>query len=212
MFGMLDYRAYKLLWLIGLPFRIIWRLLWFVIIAVAILIGRWTEYPPLAQIVVAYVAMEAIGLILSILWGLFVIWPIHKIFFWVIDVVPSRGADKQEAEAIAANGPVIWLSVKLHSDIGNWDYDDTEEFMKTVNWRGRLFFNERENFLNRVKIMKEVYYETGKQPADLPEAELEKLIKPYKPGWLAVFVCSPQGWNSIVGAVIIVCVILYLAK
>jgi hypothetical protein len=63
MFGMLDYRAHKLFWLIGLPFRITWRLLWFVIVALAVLIGRWTEYPPLAQIVIAYVAMEGMSLI-----------------------------------------------------------------------------------------------------------------------------------------------------
>jgi hypothetical protein len=39
MFGMLDYRAYKLFWLLGLPFRIIWRLLWFAIIALAVLVA-----------------------------------------------------------------------------------------------------------------------------------------------------------------------------
>jgi hypothetical protein len=38
MFGMLDYRAYKLFWLIGLPFRLALRLAFFVILAIAIFI------------------------------------------------------------------------------------------------------------------------------------------------------------------------------
>ena len=40
MFGMLDYRAYKFFWLVGLPLRLISRLCFFVIVAIAIMIGR----------------------------------------------------------------------------------------------------------------------------------------------------------------------------
>jgi hypothetical protein len=55
--GMLNYGAQRL------PFWIISRLLFFVIIAIAILIARWTEYSPLVQSVIAYVAMEGIALV-----------------------------------------------------------------------------------------------------------------------------------------------------
>ena len=101
MFGMLDYRAYKLLWLISLPFRIVWRLIWFVVIAIEIAIGHWTEYPSLAQIVIAYVAMEVIGLIASIVWALLINWPLYKVFFWLVDVVPSKGENARYRAATA---------------------------------------------------------------------------------------------------------------
>jgi hypothetical protein len=38
MFGMLDYRAHKLLWLIFLPLRLILRIVFFVEVAVAVFI------------------------------------------------------------------------------------------------------------------------------------------------------------------------------
>ena len=53
MFGMLDYRAYKLFWLVGLPLRLISWVFFFAILAIAILIARWTEYPALVQMVPA---------------------------------------------------------------------------------------------------------------------------------------------------------------
>jgi len=118
MFGMLDYRAYKLYWLIGLPFRIVLRILFFIVIAIAIGIGHWTGYPILVQIVVAYIAMEIIAIVVGLVWTLLIVMPLEKIFFWLIDVVPSRGKDTEEAKDIVRSGPIIWLSKKLMNDIG----------------------------------------------------------------------------------------------
>jgi hypothetical protein len=44
MFGMLDYRAYKLFWLIGLPLRIASWLALFVVAAISVIVGHWTGY------------------------------------------------------------------------------------------------------------------------------------------------------------------------
>jgi hypothetical protein len=153
MFGMLDYRAYKLYWLIGLPFRIVLRILFFIVIAIAIGIGHWTGYPILVQIVVAYIAMEIIAIVVGLVWTLLIVMPLEKIFFWLIDVVPSRGKDTEEAKDIVRSGPIIWLSKKLMNDIGNWTYEDTEAFVKCLNWRARIFFGEGEKFHNRVQIL-----------------------------------------------------------
>jgi hypothetical protein len=209
MFGMLDYRAYKLYWLIGLPLRIILFLSRYIIITVAIGIGYWTGFHPLFQIVVAYVAMEGISLIFSIVWMLLIMWPIQKVFFWLIDVVPSRGADMEEAHAIVEHGPIIWLSKKLMNDIENWTWDDTDQFVKCLNWRARLC-GERQNFPKRVQVLWQVHSDTDKQPAELPQAELNKLLKPYQLNWFQSVIVNPYGWNSILGFVIIVCAILYL--
>ena len=97
MFGMLDYRAYKLFRLIGLPLRIVGRLAFFVIIGIAIFFGHRTGYHVyrtgyhvLVQMVIAYVAFEAISWVFVHLFNLLITMPIEKAFFWIIDVIPSR--------------------------------------------------------------------------------------------------------------------------
>jgi len=209
MFGMLDYRAHKLYWLLTLPFRIVARLLFFVIVAIAILIARWTEYSPLVQIVIAYVAMEGMATVFTLLWMGLVSWPIDKAFFWIVDVIPSRGEDPEEAKEIVQKGPIVWLTKKLMNHIDSWTYGDTHDFVSLMNWRARLFFNEREKFAKRVEVLRQLYENTGKQPSSFPQSELDKLLKPYKPGWFQIVVVSY--FNSIMGATIIVMTILYLS-
>jgi hypothetical protein len=80
MFGMLDYRAHKLFWLLTLPFRLIGKAFYFIFIAIAVSIGIWTGYPPLAQMVIAYVAFEAMFLVFGILWLVLITLPVEKIF------------------------------------------------------------------------------------------------------------------------------------
>jgi hypothetical protein len=209
MFGMLDYRAHKLYWLLTLPLRIISRLLFFVIVAIAIAIGVWTGYSPWVQILIAYAAMEGMGLVFSLLWLGLVAWPIEKMFFWIIDVVPARGADEEEAKEIVRRGRLVWLTKKLETNIDSWTYQDTDDFVSLMNWRARLFFNEREQFEKRLAVLEQVYHDTGKQPGSLPKVEQEKLLKPYKPSWFQFVVVNY--FNSLVGAAIIIAAILYLS-
>jgi hypothetical protein len=209
MFGMLDYRAHKLFWLVTFPFRLIARLAFFVIVVIAILIARWTEYSPLIQIVVAYVTMEAIAMVFVALWALLVSWPIQKIFFWLVDVMPSRGENDEEAKEVVCKGQIIWLSKKLSFDIDNWTFEDTDNFVSCLHWRARIFFNARENFVKRLSVLQRLYDETGKQPGSFPQVEIEKILKPLNPGWFETAIVNPHFFNSIMGATIIVLVILY---
>jgi hypothetical protein len=207
MFGMLDYRAHKLFWLLTLPFRLAWQLLFIAIVVAAILIARWTEYIPLIQIIVGLVAMWAMSLVFGLLWLFLVTLPVEKIFFWMVDVIPSRGEDMEEAKEVVRKGPIIWLTKKLLNHIDSWTYEDTAAWVSCMNWRARLFFNEKEKFAKRLEVLEQVYDETGQQPASLPQAELDKLLKPYKPGWLQVGVVSFP--NDIMGAAIIIIAIWY---
>src|SRR5579872_3153486 len=68
MFGMLDYRAHKLMWLLWLPIRLLIRIVFFVNIAASVLIAQSTNYPILVRIVIAYVAFEGIGMLLLAFW------------------------------------------------------------------------------------------------------------------------------------------------
>src|SRR6266498_2881696 len=110
-FGMLDFRAHKLFWLICLPFRAI------------------------AKIAMAYLVMEGIALALSlVVWkGLF--WAIKSTFFWLVDVVPSHGANIDEAHAIVLTGRAFELNKKFENEIENWTFDDTREMISHMNWR-----------------------------------------------------------------------------
>jgi hypothetical protein len=63
--------------------------------------------------------------------------------FWLIDVVPARGENAEEARNITLHGKVVWLDKKLSTDIENWSENDSQELVSLLNWRARLFFNGR---------------------------------------------------------------------
>jgi len=210
MFGMLDYRAHKLFWLLTLPLRLIVRLMWFVFIALAVALAEWTKYSVPAKIVVGYAAMEGMYLVFGLLWLLLIFLPIKKIFFWVVDVIPSRGADEEEAEEIVLKGKAVWLYKKLATDIENFTYKDTDELASTLNWRARLFFNGKEKLDKRLAALYEIYEQTGKQPGSLPDAEIRKMLGSLNPSWFEKVIVSPQFFNSIMSCFIIVVAILYL--
>jgi hypothetical protein len=209
MFGMLDYRAHKLYWIICLPFRLVSRAAFLVIIAIAIGIAKWTEFNPLGQIGIGYVSMEGIALLFYFLWLMLIAVPIEKAFFWLVDIIPSRGVDLQEAKSVVKLGPIVWLSKKMSSDIDSWTYEDTEYMASTMNWRARLL-DGRKRLEDRVRALQDAYYETGKQPSDFRQDEIKKLIQPYEFRWYETFFMSQQGFNSMMGATIIAVAILYM--
>lgn len=63
MFGMLDYRAYKLRQLIWFPFMVTAKVLFFVTLAISILIAHLTPYNTFVRILIAYVVFEAMLLL-----------------------------------------------------------------------------------------------------------------------------------------------------
>jgi hypothetical protein len=212
MFGMLDYRAYKLFWLLTFPFRLAGRAFYFIFIAIAVSIGIWTGYqPPLVQMIVAYVAFEGMFLIFGLLWLVLITLPADKIFFWIVDVVPARGESTEEAKEIVRKGPVIWLANKMNNHIDEWTFEDTDVFVSLMNWRARLFFNQREKFEKQIAVLQSVHYDTGKQPSELGQNEVAKLLKPYKPSWFQIAIVSSYGFNAIMAATIIIVAILYLS-
>jgi hypothetical protein len=212
MFGMLDYRAHKLFSLLTFPFRLVTKGVYFILIAIAVWIGVWTGYQPLLQMIVAYVAFEGMGIVFSILWLVLITWPVDKIFFWMVDVVPARGENTEEAKEIVRKGRYIRLEKKMSNHIDEWTFEDTSDFVSLMNWRARLFFNAREMFEKRVAVLQSVHDDTGKQPSELGESEVTKLLKPYKAGWFQVAIVNQHFFNSIVAATIIIVAIWYLSS
>jgi hypothetical protein len=210
MFGMLDYRAHKLFLLVAMPFRVINRLMYFVFIAIAVGLAEWTKFGMPAKVAVGYVSFEGMFLVFGILWLFLVTLPVQKIFFWMIDVIPSRGADEEEAQEIVMKGKAVWLYKKLATEIENFTYKDTDELASTMNWRARLFFNGKEKLDKRVAALYEIYEQTGKQPGSFPDAEIKKMLGGLNPSWFEKVIVSPQAFNSIAACLIIIVAILYL--
>jgi hypothetical protein len=212
MFGMLDYRAHKLLQLLWLPFAILAKLSSFVIIAVAIIIAESTSYSTLVKIIIAYILFELIGIIaFQVIWAL-VIWAFKRAFFWLIDVVPAHGANHKEAQAIALYGRRFELEKKLAHDIANWTPEDTYEFVSLMNWRARLFFGGkiRIRAQRTATELKRIFQESGKQPTEIGINGIEEARKQVPGGnvsWFEHVIVTQYFFNSIVGITLIVFVI-----
>ena len=213
MFGMLDYRAHKLYWLIALPFRLIARIMYFATIFVGIGIAQFTSFSIPIKIVIAYVSFEAIGLVLllTVYWGMTSV--LNRIFFFIVDVVPAHGANAQEAKAIALTGRAFELNKKLEADIENWTYEDTDEYVSLSNWRTRLLFPVKDRLVRVVSELQRIYYETGTQPRDLGVSKITAICESLPGGkrsWFEKAIVSPQIFNSALAFVIIAAAIAFL--
>jgi hypothetical protein len=212
LFGMLDYRAHKLYWLISLPFRLINRIMFFVVIFVGIAIAQSTSYSVPVKIVIAYASMEAIGIVayVTILWWMAS--ALNRFFLFLVDVVPAHGANAEEAKAIALSGRAFELNKKFQTDIENWTYEDTEELASLTNWRARLFFPTRDRLEATVSKLQDIYYEFGKQPRDLGAskiAEIRESLPGGKPSWFEKAIVNQQIFNALLAFAIVVAVIAW---
>ena len=208
MFGMLDYRAYKLLWLICLPVRLAGKLIIYgIAVASALVVQSFVhEYYLLGKLLIGWIIFEVSAMFF--MWVIFkpIEWGISKLFLFIVDVVPSHGKDEEEAKAIAFYGPIYELNKKLDEDIANWTYSDTDAFVALQNWRGRWFFPIKDRMHYLVRELTRLYEQDGKQPKSR-DPEVVKSIVDSLPGqrvtWFERAIVSPAIFNSIVAIVII---------
>jgi hypothetical protein len=207
MFGMLDYRAYKLLWLICWPLRLVMFVGSWGAVFIAIMISSSIDVLPLYRIVIAYAIWEGFGIVLSILrWLIF--WFIKKCFFWTVDIIPSKAESVVEAKEVVVGGPMTWLGKKFGADIGNWTDDDTQEFSALMNIRARWFFGSNERVRKRIRRFAEHYEDTGQQPFDMTEKERTKLVADLDYSWFEKAIINPIAFGAIVKIVVITIAIL----
>jgi hypothetical protein len=202
MFGMLDYRAYKLLWLICLPLRLVIRIAEWGSIVIAIMISASLDYSVLVRIVIAYAIWEGAAIVLLIVRSI-LFWFIKKAFFWLVDVVPAKAASVAEAKEMVVGGPMTWLGKKFLTDIGNWTEDDTEQFASLMNWRAKLFFHSTDRLRKRLWRFQEMHEDTGKQPGDLSEKERQKVVADLDYSWFEKAIMNPMVFGAIVRIIVI---------
>jgi hypothetical protein len=154
--------------------------------------------------------MEAIGLVLGLIWRFVAIWPVRKLFFWIVDVIPSRGENEDEAREIVQYGRMAWLLKKFNTSINEWTDKDTDDFVSALNWRARWFFHARERTERRVSIFQEHYEETGEQPGELRRDEIERLVAHLDYKWFETAVMHGKFFRAIIGFLVITIVLIYL--
>jgi len=208
-FGMLDYRAHKLFWLICFPFRFVAVVSSYAILLASIFIAHSTSYSVPVKILVAFASMLAINLLI---FGVF--WPIifsciRRLFFWFIDVVPAHGADDEEARTIVLRGPTSFrVTKKFDCEIENWTAEDTRALLKLLPWRVTMLFNPKERLELLVAELKRVHRETGKEPRDLGGKAKIAEIREKLPGghipWPEQIVTDELSCNLAISLVIII--------
>lgn len=211
MFGMLDYRAHKLLWLLLWPFAALQVVTSYALLVAISLYVRieFPTYHPLLQIVGAWIAAQIAMSVLTLLFFIPTAF-IKKLFFWTIDVVPAHGEDADEAREVVLVGPKYALNKKLDWHIDTWIDRDTAAYVACLNWRARWFFPVKQRFYLLIDRLQRIQREEGTQPGRLPKKTLDDLHRSIgKPSWFEIAITNPYIFYGIVGLVIIVVVILW---
>ena len=144
MFEMPEYRAYKLLWLICLPFKLIFQVAEWGVAVIAIIISASLDYDIPTRIVIALAIWFVASMVLIYIPSAILFWFIKRGFYWMVDVVPVKADSVAEAKLMAIGGPATSLYKKLATDIGNWTDDDTDQLVSVMSWKQKLFFQRGE--------------------------------------------------------------------
>lgn len=166
------------------------------------MISASLDYSIIVRIVIAYAIWEGAAIVLQIVRGI-MLWFVKKGFFWLIDVVPTKGESAAEAKEMVVGGPITWLGVKFANDLGNWTEDDTEQLASLMNWRARLFFHSTERIRKRVQRLQKMHEATGKQIANLTEQEKQKVVGDLDYSWFEKAIINPIAFGAIVRIIII---------
>jgi hypothetical protein len=212
-FGMKDYRAHNLYWLLSLPLWLFGRILFLAVaILLPMIVVSLTHYEAWLQIVIAYVAMETVLLVLLFVFVWFN-YLFKRLFYFFIDVEPSVGRTPDEVKSVLLHGAeLVKLDRKLTEQVQDWDvFEDTDRYVKLFfNWRQKLFFGTevKQRFRETVRELQHINQETGEQPTLATIKEIHTKIKSGKPSFMEKAIRSTYYWNSIVGFCIIMLVTL----
>jgi hypothetical protein len=169
-----------------------------IVLFVALYVGRKpTPQSILLKTLIAWVAVEAIGILLNRV-SIRGCQAIERGLFWLIQVVPTNGANAEEAQGIVRFGRRFELWKKLGRDINNWTPEDTLELVSLDNWRARLFFSARRRIRvgRLVTELKHICAETGEEPRDISKEFLDQIalkVPGVKIPWYETFIVDSGG-------------------
>lgn len=171
MFGMLDYRAHKLYWLLTLPINIPLRLLAMIGVPfVDYAIGVHFGSERIWQIAITLAVIFPVELV----WSLFVLAIskiVNGIFNFLIDVEPTDGRTDEEAQLVVWNGEAAICSLALNNPPAEWTAEQIECVSKG-DLIGRFYKGRR---LKRMRALREAYLD---RPDECPsEYDVKQFLK-----------------------------------
>jgi hypothetical protein len=124
MFGMLDYRAHKLLWLLSLPLMLAGKIAFYLVVLLSSFLAELTSHIVLVKIIIACLAMEVICIVVFQIVFSLMLFVVKRFFFWLVDVIPSDGKDAEEAKQVVLLGKAFLLLKRFDTEIENFGPDD----------------------------------------------------------------------------------------
>lgn len=142
MFGMLDYRAHKLYYLIVmLPMNVIVLISFFSAPIISYYISKTFLYEVYLQIIISVISLIIIVTVFSLinyLFGKF----LERIFYLFIDIIPHDGRTKEEAAAVVTGGAEELLLQELSKHPSEWR-EGIEDDASKLDWVARLFYRKK---------------------------------------------------------------------
>tara|TARA_B110000208_G_C11525274_1_gene342181 strand:+ start:49 stop:687 length:639 start_codon:yes stop_codon:yes gene_type:complete len=209
MFGMLDYRAHKLYFIIAIfPRMVLWLFAVFGLPFLSYYIGLIYADGRITQFAISFVAFLVIGLAYP-----FVHYFLFSKFFWFvftlfIDVIPSNGRSEAQAQNVVWYGQkVITMIATENTPPSAWTQKFREDIVKT-DFIQELFY--KQIMLRRSQAIFEHYQSL---PPDSPgDAELvAEILKEHNLtiGTLEQFLCHPQRRGVIISIIFFIYLIIF---
>ena len=142
MFGMLDYRAHKLFWMLSvIPNWVLRMIILFLFPFIAYAIGNSMADARIWQIAISLgciIPMEIVSLMLV---GAYT-WIFSGIFFFFIDVEPAEGRTEDEARIVVLSGDLGRYLLQIEKNVAECTDECIERLAKAdifnIFWRSKL--------------------------------------------------------------------------
>ena len=156
MFGMLDYRAHKLYFLIFfIPIFLLTLFSLFALPLIHYSIGFYSAEERVFQIIISLISL----FVLEIVWLLFIFGFINKLFQFIfelfVDVIPHDGRTKEEGQMVVYSGNKAIRTLAITKHPRTW----TDELIKDLpknDWVSNMFY--RNNIIKRCNLIRDYYY------------------------------------------------------
>jgi len=174
MFGMLDYRAHKLYFLIFfIPISLLTVFSLFELPLINYSIGYYFSDVRVFQILISLVSL----FVLEIVWLIFIMGFINKLFQFIfelfVDVIPHDGRTKEEAQMVVYNGEKAIRSLSISKHPTTWTDELINDLPKN-DWVSSMFY--RNNIIRRCNLVRE-YYQSMPEETPFADSHINKVLE-----------------------------------
>ena len=174
MFGMLDYRANKLYFLIFfIPQLCISLFSVFALPFINYSIGFYLADERVFQILISLVSL----VILEVIWIGVVFGVISKLFGFIfglfVDVIPHDGRTKEEAKLVVHSGEKAIRSIAITKHPTTWTDELINDLPKN-DWVSNMFY--RNNMVRRCNLIRE-YYQSMPEETPYEDSHVKKVLE-----------------------------------